>query len=247
MPRKSQASELALLVKLQDIQAQKRNMEKSLNAIPQEIDAIQAETDRCEEEIEQTLKLEQSLESQRRSYENEISDRDQKLKQYQTQLLTVRTNIEYAAMLRQIDGLKRMNEETGEQIFHVEEEMEQLRERRAEKEEAHRRAKTENDKRIGERTQELEKIENQLKTITTRAERLTARISPGLFARFQRIADARDGVAVVAATGGICEGCYTRIRPQVFDEIRRGDTIVQCESCSRILYYDAKQDAKKSR
>ena len=246
MSPRNQASQLALLVKLQDIHAQKRNIEKLLNTIPQEIDLIQAETDRYEEEIEQTLKLEQSLESQRRSYENEINDRDQKLKQYQTQLLTVRTNIEYAAMLRQIDGLKRMNEETGEQIFHVEEEMEELRERRAEKEEAHRRVKIENDKKIGEQAQKLEQAQKQLETITARAEKLRAKISPALYARFQRIAEARDGVAVVAATGGICQGCYTRIRPQVFDEIRRGDTIVQCESCSRILYYDAKQDAKKA-
>jgi len=245
VPPKNQAAELQLLVKLQGIQAQIRGIEKSMNTIPQQIEMIEAETARNEEEIEQSLKLEQSLESQKRSYENDIEDRGTKLKKYQAQLLTVKTNIEYAAMLRQIDGLKRMNEETVEQIFHVEEEMERLREGRAEKEETYKQIKEENDKKIEQHTRKLEKTESEIEKLNRRAKRLRSRVSARLLSRFERIAAARDGMAVVLANGGICQGCYTSIRPQVFDEIRRGGTIVQCESCSRILFYDVKQEAKK--
>jgi predicted nucleic acid-binding Zn-ribbon protein len=28
-----------------------------------------------------------------------------------------------------------------------------------------------------------------------------------------------------------------RLRPHVFQQIRQNDTIIQCESCQRILYY----------
>ena len=199
---------------------------------------IQAEIDRSQDEIEQTLKLQQSLESQLRSYENEIVDRDEKLKRYQGQLLTVKTNIEYAAMLKQIDGLKRMNEETGEQIFHVEEEVERLRESQAEKEASFKLVKGESDEKIEQQTRELERTQKEIEKLRGRAKRLRSKVSPRLLAVFERIAQARDGVAVVLANGGTCQGCYTSIRPQVFDEIRRGRTIVQCESCSRILFYD---------
>ncbi len=247
MPPKNQTLALQLLVKLQGIQAQIRDIEKSMNAIPQHIKTIEAETARYEDEIEQNLKLEQSLESQMRSYENDIEDRGTKLKKYQAQLLTVKTNIEYAAMLRQIDGLKRMNEETGEQIFHVEEEVERLRESRTEKEETYKQVKGDNDKKIEQYTRELEKTEKEIEKLKQRAKRLRSKVSSRLLARFERIAEARDGVAVVLANGGVCQGCYTSIRPQVFDEIRRGGTIVQCESCSRILFYDMQQEAKKSR
>jgi predicted nucleic acid-binding Zn-ribbon protein len=27
------------------------------------------------------------------------------------------------------------------------------------------------------------------------------------------------------------------MRPQIFNEVRRGDTLIQCESCQRILYF----------
>ena len=238
MPPKSQAAALELLIKLQSVQAKTRDIEESTKAIPQNIEMIQAEIDRSQDEIEQTLKLQQSLESQLRSYENEIVDRDEKLKRYQGQLLTVKTNIEYAAMLKQIDGLKRMNEETGEQIFHVEEEVERLRESQAEKEASFKLVKGESDEKIEQQTRELERTQKEIEKLRGRAKRLRSKVSPRLLAVFERIAQARDGVAVVLANGGTCQGCYTSIRPQVFDEIRRGRTIVQCESCSRILFYD---------
>ena len=40
-------------------------------------------------------------------------------------------------------------------------------------------------------------------------------------------------------TGELCEACHVRLRPHVTQQIRRNDSIVQCESCQRILYYVA--------
>ena len=242
MPPKSQAEQLQQLVKLQAVQAQIRTSEKAIKGVPLQVKAIEADTKRYEEEIGQTRKLEQSLESQFRSYENDIQDRAAKLDHYQEQLLKVKTNIEYAALLKQIDGLKRMNEETNEQIFHLEEEREQLLQHRTKKEEVYRLAKAENDKKMDEKQDEQEKVQEKLDKLKRQEKRIQARVSPGLLARFERIAVARDGVAVVSARGGICQGCFTAIRPKVFDEIRRGLSIVQCESCSRILFYDREQE-----
>ena len=218
-----------------------RACREGVESIPEDIAGIQSETQQYEEEIEQTKKLEKSIESQYKSYENEIQDRNAKLKQYQEQLLAVKTNIEYAAFLKQIDALKRMNEETSDQIFHLEEEKEQLEEQRREKQNTYKEVKAANDERIAQKEKELKTAEKELKQLSRTENKTKSKISPQLVARFEKIAEARDGIAVVSANGGICNGCYTSIRPQVFDEIRRGGTIVQCESCSRILYYDINQ------
>ena len=42
---------------------------------------------------------------------------------------------------------------------------------------------------------------------------------------------------VAEARDGICTICHVRLRPQVFNDVRRNEAIVQCESCQRILYY----------
>ena len=46
----------------------------------------------------------------------------------------------------------------------------------------------------------------------------------------------RRGIAVSSITDGHCAACQVRLRPQLIMEARKGDRVVQCESCSRILY-----------
>ena len=31
--------------------------------------------------------------------------------------------------------------------------------------------------------------------------------------------------------------CHVKLRPQIFNEVRRNDSLIQCDSCSRILYH----------
>ena len=44
-------------------------------------------------------------------------------------------------------------------------------------------------------------------------------------------------MALAEARDGLCTVCHVRLRPQVFNEVRRNDSIIQCESCTRILYF----------
>jgi predicted nucleic acid-binding Zn-ribbon protein len=44
-------------------------------------------------------------------------------------------------------------------------------------------------------------------------------------------------MALSEAREGHCTQCHVRLRPQVFNDVRRNDGLIQCESCSRILYY----------
>ncbi len=51
------------------------------------------------------------------------------------------------------------------------------------------------------------------------------------------VAKRRNGVAVAEARDGICTICHVRLRPQVFNLVRRNDEIHQCDHCNRILYF----------
>ena len=69
-------------------------------------------------------------------------------------------------------------------------------------------------------------------------ERLFSTLPPGLKGTYQRIVSRiRDGVAVAEARNGSCSACFIALRPQVMAQIRRGDEIVICDNCNRILYY----------
>jgi len=65
---------------------------------------------------------------------------------------------------------------------------------------------------------------------------LIAQIDKQVLAIYERIAANRHGVAVADAHDGICSVCHVRLRPQVANIVRRNESIVQCDSCQRILY-----------
>jgi predicted nucleic acid-binding Zn-ribbon protein len=58
-----------------------------------------------------------------------------------------------------------------------------------------------------------------------------------VLAIFEKVSRRRNGVAVAEARGGICTICHVRLRPQVFNTVRRNEQIVQCDHCQRILYF----------
>ena len=62
-------------------------------------------------------------------------------------------------------------------------------------------------------------------------------LSPQVLDTFERVAQRRNGIAVAEARGGICTICHVRLRPQVFNTVRRNEQIIQCDSCNRILYF----------
>jgi hypothetical protein len=58
-----------------------------------------------------------------------------------------------------------------------------------------------------------------------------------LAAVYNRLAQrSRDGIAVAEVVNGSCSACFMSLRPQMQVEVKRGDQIITCESCTRILY-----------
>jgi hypothetical protein len=87
-------------------------------------------------------------------------------------------------------------------------------------------------------TKELSGLEAALAKASEARAALVAQTDPKLLAKFEQVAKARKGIAICAATrDGLCSACHVRLRPQVFQEVRRNDDIIQCFSCNRILYY----------
>src|SRR4030095_15450201 len=64
----------------------------------------------------------------------------------------------------------------------------------------------------------------------------------GLYARIR--ARIRDGVAVAEARNRSCSACFMSLRPQVMADIRRGEDIITCDNCGRILYYEPTDSIK---
>ena len=56
-------------------------------------------------------------------------------------------------------------------------------------------------------------------------------------ALYEQVARGRKGVAVAVARDERCSECHVRLRPQVYQQIRQNNSIIQCDSCQRVLYF----------
>ena len=45
-------------------------------------------------------------------------------------------------------------------------------------------------------------------------------------------------VAVAEAKDDTCQLCHVKLRPQMFVDVKLNDQLIQCPSCSRILYFE---------
>jgi predicted nucleic acid-binding Zn-ribbon protein len=67
-----------------------------------------------------------------------------------------------------------------------------------------------------------------------------ANLPKSMSSMYSRIrARIRDGVAVAEARNRSCSACFMALRPQVMAEIRRGEEVITCDNCGRILYFMA--------
>ena len=240
--------DLDTIVALQAARRALREVEQRLGGIPDWMRELHAEHAARRGEIEALLAAADDAAAERRAAGGAIADAQEKLRHYQQQISLVRTQREYGALLHEIDTVKAQIKGLEEQEFQAMERSEQALRALEEKREAF----VELDQRYAA---ELQRWEGEKPAVARQVEEARGRIaelehglSPVLLNRFNRLFERRGGDALApirlldrgarAPQIWACATCNYRVRPQVVVEIRNQGTIVECDSCKRILYLE---------
>ena len=121
-----------------------------------------------------------------------------------------------------------------ERIEQNEKEAKELEENLREAEEKFNREKAQLETQVNTLNQELSELERQHQE---HAQLMDAKI----LARYSKLKTARKGFAVAQVRNGTCSGCRLQIPPQLIAEVKRGDELLNCSYCHRILYWEASQ------
>ena len=159
------------------------------------------------------------------------------MSKYKGQLMEVKTNKEYQAMQKEMAAAEHDVRAHEDKLL---EHMEQAETFAAQLKAAESALKAEQtvvarDQKLleAERTE----IERELARLTAARKEIVAMLPRDALSLFERVAHGRKGVAVAEARDGLCTVCHVRLRPQMFNEVRRNDGLHQCDSCTRILYF----------
>jgi uncharacterized protein len=178
----------------------------------------------------------------RRAVEKDLAVITGRLSKFKDQLMEVKTNKEYTAMLKEIEAaqteLRRLEDQLLERML----EADDLAARQKDAE-----SKLAADKIViaGERAkleEETARLQRALDEALAARETVVAGISAAVLSTYDTVR-AKRGVAVAEVKGGYCSACHVRLRPQVANELRRQELLFQCESCQRFLHQPATPDA----
>ena len=229
--------DLQHLVHLQDLDNTAERLRRRIDEIPlaqQALDSRLAHQTAIVDGAKQRIAANQPA---RREIDKDLAAVQTRLSKFKNQLMEVKTNKEYQAMQKE---MAHAEEEISAHETRMLERMEEADGLAAELKTAEVALKTEQATVAAERSKldaERQLDEKELeKTLAERAGVL-AQVSPAALKTFERIAHGRKGLAMAEARDGLCVVCHVRIRPQVFNDVRRNDQLIQCDSCSRILYY----------
>ena len=222
-----QVIDLAIAMLDAEINAEKASLvkrEKAFNEHQASINALKEKND--------------AAEAKRRELEAAVADEMGRIKERQTKMMQVQTNREYQSLLKEIEDGKKGVKEKEEEIVTL-----------MESSEANSKIMAEQEKLTGDEQQALEEegrkvqshaetIEGKKAKIVVKREAMAKNINPAALRKYDMLRTRRNGKAVVGVVNGVCQGCYMSIPPQHFNDILKGDRILNCPTCQRILFHD---------
>ncbi len=228
--------DLRNLITLQDIDTKIVTLKKQISEIPEKASAYREEFQLLDRTHQARVALNQELAKQRRTRESDVEMMRTKLSRLREQLMAVKTNKEYTAMLHEIQTAESQIHGAEDAILEIMEKMESMEESLAQEEKELRSKQAELEAQIRKAEETVPQLEAEIKTLYETKAALERRIEAELLGRYRRIADARRGIALAEAKDELCSACHVRIRPQVFADLIRTEAIHICDSCSRILF-----------
>ena len=235
--------DLTRLIRLQQLESAAEDARRKIAEHPARIQALDARLLSARDVVADIKARLATAAEKRRAEEKEVAGVQTRLAKYKDQLLEVKTNREYTAMLHEIDAAQNDIRAREDRILEVMMESDELNAgikkseaelKTAEKEVAAERAVLET---------EQAGLQAEIDRTTAEREKLVAGIDRHVLAIFETTARGRKGVAVAEAKDGLCTICHVRLRPQVFNEVRKNESIIQCDSCRRILYFAGSTEA----
>ena len=233
---------LEFLIALQVVDKKLFYLEFSKGDLPITVAGLKKSIKKIENKIESTKTAVEEIEKERISTENLVELSQEKLKKYQTKLYDVTSNKEYDAITKEIETKSKEIEDGETSILE------------------HLQTKENNQNLFEEFDQELTRLKSELKIkekelgalikatekevlkLNHQREKLVVRLKKPTLSRYERIKNAKSGVAVVPIKRDACGGCFKAIPPQKIVEVSNLEQLIQCDVCGRILVPEEKLD-----
>jgi uncharacterized protein len=231
-------AELEQLIALQTLDTSIRRLEREIEANPDRRAEIEKEFDQRASDIRALENRRDEARHTRARLEAETVEQRGKAERAERNLMSSKRQEEYTAAIREADAARKQISAIETQILEQMEALELAEKALSERADEIASLNSDRETRLNAFDEEAKSRNQQLEKARIERERVFASLSKPISSMYKRIsARIRDGVAVAEARNGSCSACFMALRPQMMAEVRRGEEVITCDNCNRILYY----------
>jgi predicted nucleic acid-binding Zn-ribbon protein len=230
--------DLALALRLQTLDRKIASLETEIAAFPRHIAEIERQLESHTRRLEHDRAALKANATDRKKLEGEVQVHEAKISKLRDQMLQAKTNEQYRAFQNEIAYAEGEIRKAEDRILELMESSEavETKVKASEADLKKQSAHVENEKNKARATTAID--QKQLDESNAERKQVAGQMDPNLQSYYERIRKKTRNTPIVEATDGRCDGCRIGLRPQFFQDLRKGDKVMMCESCGRILVYN---------
>ena len=237
------AAQLHTLTKLQAIDSQIYKLKAEKKEKPLELERFDAEFQAKSRQVKNAEDKFTALQLKKKEKEITLQAKEENIKKTQIQLYQLKTNKEYSAMQKEIEGRKADKSAIEDEILLLMERIDEAKTNIAKEKEKLKDEKIKLDEQKKQYKAELQEIEKKLQSLTDSRKILLPQIAADVLKKYERILAGKNGLAVVRVINNCCQGCNMDLPAQIINEIRLKKNFIICENCTRFLYINDDDNA----
>lgn len=234
--------ELEKLIELQKTDTNIRRLKKIIESAKERRAGIEQEFERHASSIREIQANRDKIRAERAALEKQISDNKTYLERADRNLKHAQNQKEYETAMRETDALQKQINALEAQVLEKMTAAEEVEKVLAERAEEINSLEANRDSALKDFDAEMEKNRAEYETEAKKRQEVFVTLPAQLASIYNRLTQrSRDGIAVAEVVNGSCSACFMKLRPQRELEVKKGDEIITCESCTRILYMAKKE------
>ncbi|QJB56413.1 C4-type zinc ribbon domain-containing protein [Pseudodesulfovibrio sp. zrk46] len=232
------------LIILQQVDDEIIVLQEEIEQAPKELVGLEEQLEEFKERRIQIDERMDILKDQQKKLGVEIEEDDSKIKKAKNKLMLVGNTKEYHAMMREMDSLEKLNRMREEEQVAVKEEMERqtgatedLNEEMSGVKEQYQALKTTLEERLAAANKKLDSLNRKRK-------KACKVVPPPILGRYEFIRERMENPVIVPVTNGVCHGCHIMIPPQIYNDLQKGQQILSCPNCQRLIHWVRAEEAE---
>jgi len=230
--------DIALAVRLQTLDGKTANLEHEIAELPKQITEIEKKLESHKRRLEIDKAALTANQRDRKKLESDIQVHEQKISKLKDQMLQAKTNEQYRAFQNEISYFEAEIRKAEDKILEYMEQSEPLDKNVKAAEIDLKRESDVVEKGKTRARERIAAVQKSLAELRTERGAIVQQMGDKLYADYERIRKKTRGTVIADATEARCGACMISLRPQFMQELKKGETVMHCESCGRILTYN---------